>query len=105
MGLYHNIPVAEAAPQLASESSSSRLKHFQEALLEEGQAAVVLADEATAALLASETGKTIHDILLTPFAGESEDVDIGRSLLQLGLDSLTVIELRRWVPAHVWVAD
>jgi aryl carrier-like protein len=38
-------------------------------------------------------GKKIHDLMLKP----DEEVDIDRTLAQIGLDSLMAIELRRWI--------
>jgi aryl carrier-like protein len=38
-------------------------------------------------------GKKIHDLMLKP----DEEVEIDRTLAQIGLDSLMAIELRRWI--------
>jgi hypothetical protein len=49
-----------------------------------------LADEASIEFLALETGQKIYDFLLRPNA----EVNIALTLSQIGLDSLTAIELR-----------
>jgi hypothetical protein len=50
----------------------------------------ILADEASIEFLALETGQKIYDFLLRPNA----EVNIALTLSQIGLDSLTAIELR-----------
>ena len=88
MGLYHNKPVEQAAH---SEAESSSLKTFLGSLAG-GEAETVLADDASVEFLAVETGRKIYDFLLRP----DTPVDTSLSLSQVGLDSLTAIELRRW---------
>jgi aryl carrier-like protein len=52
----------------------------------------ILEDEETVGFLVVETGWKVLDLLLKPDA----PLDTNLSLSQIGLDSLTVIELRRW---------
>jgi len=88
MGLYHNKPIAETAH---GEAESSGLKTFL-GTLAGGEAEAILAEESSVEFLAVETGRKIYDFLLRP----ETPVDTSLSLPQVGLDSLTAIELRRW---------
>jgi aryl carrier-like protein len=88
MGLYHNIPTEEATNTAAD---STRLNQFLQSLAS-GETGSILADEASIDFLAFETGQKVHDFLLRPDA----EVNIKLTLSQIGLDSLTAIELRRW---------
>jgi len=90
MALYHN-SIADSASQLESDSSS--LKAFITRLVESGAgASEILDDEESVDFLAAETGRKVLDFLLKPDA----PLDMNWSLSQIGLDSLTAIELRRW---------
>jgi len=88
MGLYHNIPIEENS---ATESESNGLKQFLKSL-SAGDAVALLEEETSVEFLAVEIGKKIYDFLLKP----DTDVDTNLTLSQVGLDSLTAIELRRW---------
>ncbi len=88
MGMYHNIPIEEARHAAAD---STRLNQFLKSISEDATGSI-LADKASIDFLALETGQKIHDFLLRPDA----EVNIELSLSQIGLDSLTAIELRRW---------
>jgi len=88
MGLYHNIPREEVKN---SETDLTRLTQFLKSVADD-ESGSILAEEASTDLLAFETGRKIHDFLLKPDA----EVDLTLSLAQIGLDSLTAIELRRW---------
>jgi len=92
MGLYHN-RAADASPTTGEESSS--LKAFLSRIAEADKSTIsaTLADAESVEFLAVEIGKKVHDFLLKP---EDVPVDTTRSLAQMGLDSLTAIELRRW---------
>jgi len=88
MGLYHNVPLEEATN---TASDSTRLNQFLQSLTSD-EAGHILAEEASIDFLAIETGQKIHDFLLKPDA----EVNVELTLSQIGLDSLTAIELRRW---------
>ncbi|KAH8650845.1 hypothetical protein BGZ60DRAFT_534031 [Tricladium varicosporioides] len=88
MGMYHNIPIEEARDITAE---STCLKQFLESLVGD-DARKILADETSIDFLALETGQKIYDFLLKP----DTEVNIEHDLSQIGLDSLTAIELRRW---------
>jgi acyl carrier protein len=88
MGLYHNLPIEEATNTAAD---STRLNQFLQSVASD-ETGGILADEASIEFLAIETGQKIHDFLLKPDA----EVNIALTLSQIGLDSLTAIELRRW---------
>ena len=88
MGLYHNVPLEEATN---TASDSNRLNQFLQSLTSD-EAGHILAEEASIDFLAIETGQKIHDFLLKPDA----EVNVELTLSQIGLDSLTAIELRRW---------
>jgi hypothetical protein len=88
MGMYHNIPREEAK---TSTADSTRLTQFLKLAVED-KTGSILADEASIDFLSLETGRKINDFLLRPNA----EVNVALTLSQIGLDSLTAIELRRW---------
>ncbi|KAH7110764.1 hypothetical protein EDB81DRAFT_831591 [Dactylonectria macrodidyma] len=88
MGVYHNTPIAEA---VNTRTNSQRLTEFLETLAD-GSPEIILAEEASIEFLAIETGRKIYDFLLK----QDAEIDVRLSLSQMGLDSLTAIELRRW---------
>jgi aryl carrier-like protein len=88
MGMFHNIPREEARTTAVD---TTRLTRFLK-LLADDQTGSILADEASIDFLAFETGQKINDFLLRPDA----EVNVSLTLSQIGLDSLTAIELRRW---------
>ncbi|KAM5372640.1 hypothetical protein ACJZ2D_007414 [Fusarium nematophilum] len=88
MGIYHNLTIGEA-PDTRGESNS--LKEFLQSLTD-SDGAGSLAEESTINFLAVEIGRKINDFLLKPDTA----IDTGLRLSEMGLDSLTAIELRRW---------
>ncbi|KAI1760054.1 hypothetical protein GGR53DRAFT_106147 [Hypoxylon sp. FL1150] len=91
MGIYHNVRVGDSTKT----SESSVLQEFLARIAtveggEEGKS--LLREKSSIDLLAREIGAKIYDFLLKP----DEEVDIGLTLAQMGLDSLMAIELRRW---------
>ena len=92
IGLYHNRTAGSDAQ--TDESKSSSLRTFIGRLSESGSdgALEILDDAMTAEFLAIETGNKVYDFLLKP----GTPLDMELSLTQMGLDSLTAIELRRW---------
>jgi aryl carrier-like protein len=90
MGFYHN---KSLRPNTRNKTESSSLRTFMDRLAESGAAAAaMLSEEANVEFLATETGRKVMDFLLKPDAS----LDLSLSLAQLGMDSLTAIELRRW---------
>ncbi|KAB8228276.1 polyketide synthase fgnA [Aspergillus alliaceus] len=95
MGLYHNLRPSDNASDGKEASKSSALKTFLGRVSEigdEGSMATLISGESID-FLALEVGKKIHDLMLKP----DEEVNIGLTLAQIGLDSLMAIELRRWI--------
>ncbi|KAF5009992.1 hypothetical protein FDECE_3829 [Fusarium decemcellulare] len=87
MGMYHNIAAGEASDTRAESSS---LKQFLQSLADGD--GVSLGDESTIEFLATEIGTKINDFLMR----EMTTIDTSLRLSEMGLDSLTAIELRRW---------
>lgn len=87
MGVYHNF--ASAHKESAAEASSDTLNAVLDSVRNDPAA---LQAEATSITLATEIGKKVMSFLLK----SPEDVDLKRSLTELGLDSLVAIELRSW---------
>ncbi|KAF7554946.1 hypothetical protein G7Z17_g2570 [Cylindrodendrum hubeiense] len=88
MGIYHNMPMEET---VHTRTNSQRVKEFLETLAD-GSPEVILGEDAAISFLAIETGRKIYDFLLK----QDAEIDLTLSLSQMGLDSLTAIELRRW---------
>ncbi|KAF4946648.1 hypothetical protein FGADI_11037 [Fusarium gaditjirri] len=87
MGAYHNLPT-EATSDTRGERS--QLKIFLQSV-SEGDATEAL--EESIDFLTAEIGAKVNDFLLRPDA----PVDSHLKLSEIGLDSLTAIELRRWL--------
>ncbi|KAH6951861.1 hypothetical protein DER45DRAFT_529184 [Fusarium avenaceum] len=88
MGFYHNM-ATEGASSTAMESS--QLKLFLESLYEDCGSGI-LEKEESIEFLACEIGNKINEFLLRP----GSSIDTSLRLADMGLDSLTAIELRRW---------
>lgn len=93
MGLYHNrrTQESESARDGKNGAKASALQAFLERVREMGDEGLLRGEGVD--FLAFEVGKKIHDLMLKP----DEEVEIGRTLAQIGLDSLMAIELRRWI--------
>ncbi|KAH7240057.1 polyketide synthase [Fusarium redolens] len=88
MGAYHNLPTGDKSD---TRGESSQLKIFLQTV-SEGDAIETLAEEESIDFLSIEIGTKVNDFLLRPDA----PVDPNLRLSEMGLDSLTAIELRRW---------
>ncbi|RMZ86790.1 hypothetical protein DV736_g5985, partial [Chaetothyriales sp. CBS 134916] len=88
MGLYHNTPVKEESKLL---SESKGLKQLLQNL-QSGNAEGTLMEESVADFIAVEIGRKVNDFLLKRHA----KIDVSLTPSEMGLDSLTAIELRRW---------
>lgn len=91
MGIYHNVRIDDSTKT----SESNALQEFLARIVtaeggEEGKS--LLREKSSIDFLAREIGTKIYDFLLKP----DEEVDVGLTLAQVGLDSLMAIELRRW---------
>ncbi|KAK0112802.1 hypothetical protein ONS95_014533 [Cadophora gregata] len=86
MGLYHNTPKKEGA-----EDDSGEGDGFREFIADATVSPSKLDAPESAAFLAFELGKRVYTFMLKPV----EEVDISLSLVDVGLDSLMAVELRR----------
>ncbi|CAG7559455.1 unnamed protein product [Fusarium equiseti] len=88
MGTFHNFSTEIAS---TTRVESSRLKTFL-GILTDGDEASILADAVSTDFPAFGIGTKINDLLLEP----DVCIDTRMKLVEMGLDSLTTIELRRW---------
>lgn len=88
MGMYHNVPKAEAEGG-SSAGSNNALRAFFTQIADDPN---ILQDQTSIDLLANEIGFRIFRFMMKP----EEDMGITMSLTQIGIDSLMAIELRRW---------
>lgn len=90
MGFYHNMRTnknAEATGNSTNETSA--LATFLSRIHQEPG---LLAESGTVGFLASEIGKEVLGFIIR----SESDVDVSKTLAELGLDSLVAHELRRW---------
>lgn len=88
MGAYHNLPTGAVSQR---QGEGSLLKIFLQGV-SEGEAIATLAKEESIDFVSMEIGKKVNEFLLRPDA----PVDPNLKLSEMGIDSLTAIELRRW---------
>ncbi|CVL08427.1 uncharacterized protein FPRN_13238 [Fusarium proliferatum] len=88
MGAYHNLPTGAVSQR---QGEGSLLKIFLQGV-SEGDAIATLAKEESIDFISMEIGKKVNEFLLRPDA----PVDPNLKLSEMGIDSLTAIELRRW---------
>lgn len=86
MGLYHNIPKEENAGDDSNEGNG--LRDF---IANVTTTPSELDNPESIAFLALEIGKRVYSFMLKPI----EEVDISLSLVEVGLDSLMAVEMRR----------
>jgi aryl carrier-like protein len=93
MGLYRNQRVreSESAGDDKGGAKASALQVFLERVREMGDETLLQGEGVD--FIAVEVGRKIHDLMLKP----NDEIEIGRTLAQIGLDSLMAIELRRWI--------
>nr|ALQ33019.1 putative polyketide synthase [Fusarium succisae] len=89
MGAYHNLSTGD---QSDTRGERSQLKDFLQSVSEGGDAIETLTKEESIDFLSMEIGRKVNDFLLRP----DGPVDPNLRLSEMGLDSLTAIELRRW---------
>ncbi|KAI1374459.1 hypothetical protein F4677DRAFT_461487 [Hypoxylon crocopeplum] len=90
MGIYHNVRIEDPTKTNESNALQEFLARVTSTPGEDSKA--LLQEETSLAFLGHEIGRKIYDFLLKP----DEEVDLGLTLAQMGLDSLMAIELRRW---------
>jgi aryl carrier-like protein len=88
MGMYHNIP-EESGSGESSGANFSSLKSFLGRAADEP---ALLLDKSHTDYLAEEIRRRIFRSMMKP----EDDLELGLSLPQVGMDSLMAIELRRW---------
>ncbi|KAI0012628.1 hypothetical protein F4779DRAFT_614355 [Xylariaceae sp. FL0662B] len=86
MGLYHNI-----ARENNAEDNSNEGNELRDFIANATTKPSELDTAASAAFLAMEIGKRVYSFMLKPI----EEVDISLSLVDVGLDSLMAVEMRR----------
>lgn len=91
MGIYHN---ARLDSSTSTASKSSAIKEFLDRANSHDGAAV-LSDRNSVIFLAQEIGTKIYDMLLR----SGEEVELGLTLAQMGLDSIGAVEMKRWFRA------
>jgi aryl carrier-like protein len=93
MGLYRNQRAreSESAGDDKGGAKASALQVFLERVREMEDETLLQGEGVD--FIAVEVGRKIHDLMLKP----NDEIEIGRTLAQIGLDSLMAIELRRWI--------
>ena len=86
MGLYHNVVDRKA---LQAPTLWNQLREFLARVTNQPD---ILNEQSSTEYLAGEIGKKIFSFIMR----SEEDMDVSLTLLQVGLDSLMAIELRRW---------
>ncbi|KAL2194238.1 polyketide synthase [Corynascus similis CBS 632.67] len=96
MGLYHNM--RQHMDDQPSSSTPDRIMLFLDTVTNADVTAVskLLSNPDNVAFIARQVGKKIHELIMKP-VNEGEAVDTDLTLIQIGLDSLMAIELRRWL--------
>ncbi|KAL8865196.1 MAG: hypothetical protein Q9198_009433 [Flavoplaca austrocitrina] len=86
MGSYHNIVDQRAIPATSGENELQKFLSRAETQPDS------LNDVSSKRFLAEEIGKKMSNFMMRP----EDDMDISLTLVQVGLDSLMAIEVRRW---------
>jgi acyl transferase domain-containing protein/SAM-dependent methyltransferase/NAD(P)-dependent dehydrogenase (short-subunit alcohol dehydrogenase family)/aryl carrier-like protein len=89
MGAYHNYVDQDSSSASLQGTSGSELKEFISRAANEPDS---LKEQASKQYLGQEIGKKLFSFIMRP----EDEIDTSLSLVQVGLDSLMAIELRRW---------
>ena len=87
MAIYHNVRNNDLGQNPST--TSNALNDFLSRAADDPD---ILGEKASSEFFAHEIGRKVLDFMLKP----DEDIDITLNLIQIGLDSLMAIELRRW---------
>ncbi|KAJ5770265.1 Acyl transferase/acyl hydrolase/lysophospholipase [Penicillium nucicola] len=87
---------AENAPT-EKRTSADKLRYFVSSAASDSS---ILTEPTAAGFVATEIAKWVFDLLMKPVDDDSE-IDVSRSLVDVGLDSLAAVEMRSWLKASL----
>lgn len=87
---------ADTAPT-ETKTSADKLKHFVSLAATDS---AILSEQAATEFVGKEIAKWVFDLLMKPVDDDSE-IDLSRSLVDVGLDSLAAVEMRSWLKASL----
>ncbi|GKZ49239.1 hypothetical protein AbraIFM66951_001643 [Aspergillus brasiliensis] len=82
---------------ISEKTSTDKLKHFVSMATSDSS---VLSDSSATEFVGKEISKWVFDLLMKPVDDDLE-IDLSRSLVDVGLDSLAAVEMRSWLKASV----